>query len=82
MPSSSSPLQPVRIGIAIHYVKPCWRNLEAGGTCLYVSNEVEFILLMMRALKWNFTFVPTIEYGYPYPNDTSRWNGLVRKTLV
>ena len=71
----------VRIGIVTSYVKPCWRKYTQEGVCRNVNYEVEFVLMLMRALNCNYVFVPTDDYGYQNRNDSTQWNGLVRENL-
>ena len=75
------PPNPVRIGIVAPYIKACWSKLEQGGTCPDVDYEVEFVVMLMRALNWSYAFVPTDDYGYQHANDSTQWNGLVEENL-
>ena len=70
---------PVRIGIVDFYIKDCWSKLPRGGACPNVDYEVEFVVMLMRALNWSYVFVPTDDFGYQYANDSTQWNGLVEE---
>ena len=77
----AKPLNAVRIGIITPYVKACWSKLPEGGACRGVHYEVEFVVMLMRALNWSYVFVPTDDYGYQYGNDSTQWDGLVKESL-
>jgi hypothetical protein len=60
-------------------VSPCYLQLLANPKkCPHPGTEMEILMLALKILKWNYTFVQADDFGYQIDlKNLTRWNGLV-----